>query len=63
MVKLRCPVCRKETSATLGDKHKVSFKCEGCGTEVLVERHASSHVKEPQHQSRRERYRLHPKRA
>jgi hypothetical protein len=61
MTKLRCPVCSKENNAMLGHKHKVSFKCQNCGTEVLVERHASD---EGHHQrGRRERYRLHPKRA
>ena len=58
MTKLRCPVCSKE-------KHKISFKCGSCGTEVLVERHihedAQAHLHP--HSRERERYRLHPKRA
>jgi len=54
-------VCGKENSATLGHKHKVSFKCDGCGTEVLVERHTTedAHHRYP----KKEQYRLHPKRA
>ncbi|HZS28726.1 MAG TPA: hypothetical protein VFB76_15975 [Candidatus Angelobacter sp.] len=61
MTRLRCPVCGKENSATLGHKHKVSFKCDGCGTEVLVERHTTedAHHRYP----KKEQYRLHPKRA
>jgi transposase-like protein len=61
MTKLRCPVCNRENSASLGRKHKVSFKCQSCGTEVLVERHNSEDAQH--HRSRGERYRLHPKRA
>jgi len=59
--KLRCPVCRKENNAALGHHHTTSFKCAGCGTEVLVERHTKEdgHGKHPT----KERYRLHAKRV